>query len=109
MLGLWGRTGRLALLGIASLSGCVTQAVCEARVADARALGTADAAACVLAPEALSDPTCGGTDRSPALTYVAAWCEAVSLDCVRGQASAYATCFGGGPDTGLGAGVGAGP
>ncbi len=103
MRGLCRRVVSIAAAVAALGSGCVTQSVCDARVAEARALGAADAAGCVLAPEALEDATCGGTDRQPALTYLAAWCEEVSLDCARGLPGAYATCFGGGPDTGLGA------
>jgi hypothetical protein len=94
--------GRCAVLA-ALLGGCVTQRECDLRVDRARARAVDDASACVFDPDALLAPTCGGADRRPYLTYVAAWCEAAALPCVRDLDGAYATCFGAGPDTGLGA------
>jgi hypothetical protein len=77
------------------LGACTTRAECEARVEAAIAQGEDDGAACALRLDALEEPTCGGSDRRPELSYYAAFCGVADIDaCVDPDASLRELCFG---------------
>jgi hypothetical protein len=77
------------------LGACTTRAVCEARVDVAITQGEDDGLACELRVEALEEPTCGGSDRRPELSYYAAFCGVADIEgCVDPDPNLRELCFG---------------
>lgn len=80
---------------LAFVAACTTRRECEARIDDAIALGEDHGVACTLDVAALAEPTCGGTDRRPELSYYAAFCDVADIDaCIDAAPELRELCFG---------------